>query len=89
MSSKAAATLLGTLTIASYSGMGMAAADPHQLNFTEPASAIASQIYDQHIMLLWICLAIFIKPLPVCYLITPIISGCQQFRLTAEDPCRR
>ena len=60
MSSKAAATLLGTLTIAAYSGMVMAAADPYQLNFQEPNSAIAQQTYDQHIMLLWICLAIFI-----------------------------
>ncbi len=60
MSSKAAATLLGTLAIASYSGMVMAVADPYQLNFQTPNSTIAQQTYDQHIMLLWICLAIFI-----------------------------
>lgn len=60
MSSKAAATLLGILAIALYSGLGMAAADPYQLNFQEPQSIIARETYDQHTMLLWICLAIFI-----------------------------
>jgi cytochrome c oxidase subunit II len=43
-----------------YSGLGMAAADPYQLNLPEPQSIIARQIYDQHTMLLWICLVIFV-----------------------------
>ncbi|SEL58915.1 cytochrome c oxidase subunit II [Nitrosovibrio tenuis] len=60
MSSKAASTIVWGLTAALYSGLGMAAADPHQLNLPEPQSIIARQIYDQHTMLLWICLAIFI-----------------------------
>ena len=38
----------------------LAAADPHQLNFPEPQSTIARQIYDQHTLALWICLVIFI-----------------------------
>jgi cytochrome c oxidase subunit 2 len=38
----------------------MAAADPYQLNLPEPQTVIAQQIYDQHTMVLWICLAIFI-----------------------------
>lgn len=60
MSSKAAATLLGILAIALYSGVGMAAADPYQLNLQVPQSIIARETYDLHMMLLWICLAIFI-----------------------------
>ncbi|WP_097065607.1 cytochrome c oxidase subunit II [Nitrosovibrio sp. Nv4] len=60
MSSKAAASIVGMMAIALYSGMGMAAADPYQLNLPEPQTIIARQIYDQHTMLLWICLAIFI-----------------------------
>ena len=60
MSSKVAATLLGILAIALYSGVGMAAADPYQLNFQEPQSIIAKETYDQHTLALWICLGIFI-----------------------------
>jgi cytochrome c oxidase subunit 2 len=60
MSSKAAARIVGVLTLGLYSGLGMAAADPHQLNLPEPQSIIAQQIYDQHTMLLWICLVIFV-----------------------------
>ncbi|WP_090882479.1 cytochrome c oxidase subunit II [Nitrosovibrio sp. Nv6] len=60
MSSKAAASIVGMMAIALYSGLGMAAADPYQLNLPEPQTIIARQIYDQHTMLLWICLAIFI-----------------------------
>ena len=41
-------------------GLAMAAADPYQLNLPEPQTVIAQQIYDQHILVLWICLAIFI-----------------------------
>ena len=43
-----------------YSVVGMAAADPYQLNLPEPQTEIARQIYDQHTMVLWICLVIFI-----------------------------
>ena len=60
MSSKAAASVAGIVTAALYSGLAMAAADPYQLNLPEPQTAIAQQIYDQHTMVLWICLAIFI-----------------------------
>src|SRR5687768_12677173 len=60
MSSKAAASIMGMVTIALYSGLGMAAADPHQLNLPEPQTIIARQIYDQHTMILWICLVIFV-----------------------------
>jgi cytochrome c oxidase subunit 2 len=59
MSSKAAG-IMGVLTLGLYSGMGIAAPDPYQLNLPEPQSIIAQQIYDQHTMLLWICLAIFV-----------------------------
>jgi len=59
MSSKAS-TILWGLVAALYSGLALAAADPHQLNLPEPQSPIARQIYDQHTMLLWICLVIFI-----------------------------
>ena len=61
MSSKAASTIVGALSGAFYSGLGMAAAaDPYQLNLPEPQSIIARQIYDQHTLALWICLVIFI-----------------------------
>jgi cytochrome c oxidase subunit 2 len=43
-----------------HSGLARAAGDPYQLNFPEPQSPIAQQIYDQHTLLLWICLIIFI-----------------------------
>ncbi|PTR14989.1 cytochrome c oxidase subunit 2 [Nitrosospira sp. Nsp2] len=61
MSSKAAARIVGVVTAGLYSGLGMAATpDPYQLNLPEPQSVIAQQIYDQHTMLLWICLVIFV-----------------------------
>jgi cytochrome c oxidase subunit 2 len=60
MSSKAASTIVWGLAAALYSGLGMAAGDPYQLNLPEPQSIIARQIYDQHTMLLWICLVIFV-----------------------------
>lgn len=60
MSSKATSTIVWGLTAALYFGLGMAAADPYQLNLPEPQTIIARQIYDQHTMLLWICLVIFI-----------------------------
>lgn len=60
MSSKVTATLLGLLGLAFYSGMGIAAGDPYQLNFQEPQSIIARETYDQHITAMWICVGIFI-----------------------------
>jgi len=61
MSSKAASTRGWGLAAVLHSGLGMAAsADPYQLNLPEPQSIIARQIYDQHTMLLWICLVIFV-----------------------------
>ena len=60
MSSKVTATLLGLLALTVYSGMGMAAADPYQLNFQEPQSIIAKETYDQHIAAMWICVGIFV-----------------------------
>jgi cytochrome c oxidase subunit 2 len=60
MSSKAAAGIAGVVAVAWNSGLAMAAADPYQLNLPEPQTVIAQQIYDQHTMVLWICLAIFI-----------------------------
>jgi len=60
MSSKATAALVGVLTLALYSGLSMAAADPYQLNLQQPQSIIAQQTYDQHTMVLWVCLVIFI-----------------------------
>jgi len=50
----------GAMTCVMYPGLAMAAADPYQLNLPEPQTVIAQQIYDQHTMVLWICLAIFI-----------------------------
>jgi cytochrome c oxidase subunit II len=50
----------GVMTYVMYPGLARAAADPYQLNLPEPQTVIAQQIYDQHMMVLWICLAIFI-----------------------------
>ncbi len=60
MNSKSASIIVWGLVAALYSGLGMAAANPHQLNLPEPQSIIARQIYDQHTLLLWICLVIFV-----------------------------
>jgi cytochrome c oxidase subunit 2 len=60
MSSKVTAALAGLLALAMYSGLGMAAADPWQLNLQEPQTIIARQTYDQHTMVLWVCLVIFV-----------------------------
>ncbi len=60
MSSKAAARIVGASALGFYSGLVLAAADPHQLNLPEPQSVIAQEIYDMHTMLLWICLVIFV-----------------------------
>ncbi|MBN9123249.1 MAG: cytochrome c oxidase subunit II, partial [Nitrosospira sp.] len=51
---------MASMVVALYSGMGMTAADPHQLNLPEPQTIIARQIYDQHTLALWVCLVIFI-----------------------------
>jgi len=60
MSSKATAALVGVLTLALYSGLSMAAADPYQLNLQQPQTIIAQQTYDQHTMVMWICVVIFV-----------------------------
>ena len=60
MSTKVIAVLSAVLTLPMYSQPGIAAPDPYQLNLPEPQTVIAQQIYDQHTMVLWICLAIFI-----------------------------
>jgi cytochrome c oxidase subunit II len=60
MSSKATAALIGVLTLALYSGLSMAVPDPYQLNLQQPQTIIAQQTYDQHTMVLWVCLVIFI-----------------------------
>ncbi len=60
MSSKATAALIGVLALAFYSGLSMAVPDPYQLNLQTPQTAIAQQMYDQHTMVLWVCLVIFI-----------------------------
>jgi cytochrome c oxidase subunit 2 len=61
MNAKAASTIVWGLAAALHSGLGMAAsADPYQLNLPEPQSIIARQIYEQHTLLLWICLVIFV-----------------------------
>ena len=50
----------GVMTYVMYFGSAMAAGDPYQLNLPEPQTVVAQQIYDQHTLVLWICLAIFI-----------------------------
>ncbi|MEO6823978.1 MAG: cytochrome c oxidase subunit II [Nitrosospira sp.] len=60
MSSKATVALVGVFTLALYSGLSMAAADPYQLNLQQPQSIIAQQTYDQHTMVMWICVVIFV-----------------------------
>jgi len=56
MSSKLKAILAGIMVLVFYSG----AAVSSKYNFPEPQSVIAQDIYDQHILALWICLVIFI-----------------------------
>ncbi len=60
MSSKSVATLAGVSALALYSSVSMAAGVQSKYNLPEPQSVIAQDIYDQHIMLMWICLVIFI-----------------------------
>jgi len=56
MSSKSIVTLAGVSALALYSSMAVGS----KYNLPEPQSVIAKDIYDQHIVLMWICLAIFI-----------------------------
>lgn len=56
MRSKSAVTLAGVAALAFYSSLAVGS----KYNLPEPQSVIAQQIYDQHIVLLWICLVIFI-----------------------------
>ncbi|HNS57358.1 MAG TPA: cytochrome c oxidase subunit II [Nitrosomonas europaea] len=54
--SKLMAALSGFTVLGLYSGMAMSS----KYNLPEPQTPIAQQIYDQHMMALWICLVIFI-----------------------------
>ena len=56
MRSKSAVALAGVSALALYSSMAVGS----KYNLPEPQSVIAKDIYDQHIVLLWICLVIFI-----------------------------
>ncbi|GDX60820.1 hypothetical protein LBMAG32_03540 [Nitrosomonadaceae bacterium] len=49
--------ITGAFALTLYSG---AAISSYQLNLPAPQSGIATQIYDLHTLLLWICLAIFV-----------------------------
>jgi cytochrome c oxidase subunit II len=63
MSSKSIVTLAGVSSLALYSSMAVGS----KYNFPEPQSVIAKDIYDQHMMLLWICLAIFVAVFGVMF----------------------
>ena len=63
MRSKSVGTFAGVLALALYSSMALGT----KYNFPEPQSAIAQDIYDQHIMLLWVCLAIFVAVFSVMF----------------------
>ncbi|SEP65837.1 cytochrome c oxidase subunit II [Nitrosomonas ureae] len=65
MGSKSVVTWAGVSAFALYSSM--AVGQQSKYNFPEPQSAIAQDIYDQHIMLLWICLVIFIAVFGVMF----------------------
>lgn len=56
MRSKSVVTWAGVSALALYSSMAVGS----KYNFPEPQSVIAKDIYDMHIWLLWICLAIFV-----------------------------
>jgi cytochrome c oxidase subunit 2 len=56
MSSKLKAILTGIMVLVFYSGVAVSS----KYNFPEPQSVIAQETYDQHIIAMWICLAIFI-----------------------------
>lgn len=61
MGSKPVAGLVGFLltALSLYPVTGMAAADPYQLNLHQPQSSIASQIYDQHTLVMIISVIMF------------------------------
>lgn len=63
MRSKLVATLAGVAALALYSSMAVGS----KYNLPEPQSVIAKDIYDQHIMLMWICLAIFVAVFGVMF----------------------
>lgn len=63
MRNKSVATLAGVAALAFYSSLAVGS----KYNFPEPQSIIAKDIYDQHIMLLWICLAIFVAVFGVMF----------------------
>ncbi len=56
MSSKSVIALAGVCALALYSSMAIGS----KYNLPEPQSVIAQDIYDQHIVLMWICLIIFV-----------------------------
>lgn len=53
---KLVALLSSLVVLGSYSGLAISS----KYNLPEPQTPIAQEIYDQHIMILWICLAIFV-----------------------------
>jgi len=63
MSSKSVATRVGAVLLTFYSGLAMSS----KYNFPEPQSAIAQDVYDQHVFVMWICLAIFIAVFGVMF----------------------
>lgn len=63
MSSKSVATRVGAALLTFYSSLAMSS----KYNFPEPQSAIAQDVYDQHIFAMWICLAIFIAVFGVMF----------------------
>ncbi|WP_295627768.1 cytochrome c oxidase subunit II [uncultured Nitrosomonas sp.] len=65
MGSKSVVTWAGVSAFALYSSM--AVGQQSKYNFPEPQSVIAQDIYDQHIMLMWICLVIFIAVFGVMF----------------------
>jgi len=63
MRSKSVIARAGVAALALYSSMAIGS----KYNFQEPQSVIAKDVYDQHIMLMWICLAIFIAVFGVMF----------------------
>jgi len=63
MRSKSVVALTGVFALALYSSMAVGS----KYNLPEPQSVIAKDIYDQHIMLMWICLAIFVAVFGVMF----------------------
>ena len=49
--------LAGLFVLAALSGLAQA---EYQLNFQEPATKIAREVYDMHVWMMWVCVAIFI-----------------------------